>query len=135
MRARFVIGLVTLLGMGMVTSPWPVTRSVGTTVLAAQDNPIPTSEESVSAGRTIYVRFCASCHGTGGLGDGSGAYPDTTPANLVDDQWDHGSTDAEIFKTIAEGVPPDYGMEEWLGRISEEDIWNTINYLRDLAAP
>jgi mono/diheme cytochrome c family protein len=134
MRSHFIVGLVMLLGGSIATSPWHRTSSVSATILVGQDNPIPVSEESITAGRTIYVRFCASCHGTRGLGDGAAAISDTKPANLVDDEWTHGSTDAEIFKTIAEGVPPEYAMEEWLGRVSEEDIWNVINYLRSLAA-
>ena len=134
MRSGVIVRLVTLLGVGIVTSTWPSAGLASATVLAGQDNPVPTSEESIAAGRTVYVRFCASCHGTRGLGDGAAAISDTQPANLVDDEWDHGSTDAEIFKTIAGGVPPEYAMEEWLGRVSEEDIWNVINYLRGLAA-
>ena len=133
MHTRFIVGLVILLGVSVVTSPWPRTASASTTVLAAQNSPVPTSEESIAAGRTVYVRFCASCHGTRGLGDGAAAISDTQPANLVDDEWDHGSSDAEIFKTIAEGVPPEYAMEEWLGRVAEDDIWNIINSLRDLS--
>ncbi len=134
MRSRLIVGLVMLLGGSIATSPWHRTSSVSASILVAQDNPIPMSEESITAGRTVYVRFCASCHGTRGLGDGAAAISDTKPANLVDDEWVHGSTDTEIFKTIAEGVPPEYAMEEWLGRVSEEDIWNVINYLRRLAA-
>ena len=100
---------------------------------ALQENPIPMSEESVTAGRTIYGRFCRSCHGQQANGRGTAAAPGSTPANLVDDEWDHGGSDAEIFKVIKEGVPPDYFMDAWDGRITDEDIWNTINYLRDLA--
>ena len=103
------------------------------TVAAAQDNPIATSEESVTAGRIIYSRFCRSCHGV--KADGSGAASgDVPPANLIDDEWDHGDTDAEIFKTIREGVPPDYNMEPWEGRVTDDDIWNIVNYLRSLVS-
>jgi len=134
MRPQLIIGLVTLLGVGGVMSPRTTNGPVGVTVLAAQDNPVALSEESVTAGRPVYLRFCASCHGFSGRGDGVAGSTATAPANLIDDEWSHGGSDAEIYKTIAEGVPPDYEMEEWLGRISEEDIWNVINYLKDLAA-
>ena len=101
--------------------------------LALQDNPIPRTEESVAAGRIIYARFCRSCHGREGEGDGGGAPPDAVVSNLVDDEWDYGDTDAEIFKAIREGIPPDLIMEPWEGRISDQDMWNVVNYLRDLA--
>ena len=102
--------------------------------LETQDNPIEASEESVAAGRRIYGRFCRSCHGMQADGRGIAAPAGSRPANLVDDQWDHGVTDAEIFKVIREGVPPKYDMDAWEGRVTDDDIWNVINYLRDLAA-
>ncbi len=102
-------------------------------LMAAQKgNPIPATEESITKGRQIFQRFCRSCHGAEGRGDGGGGPDGVQVANLADDKWDHGSTDVEIFKTIKEGVPPDMYMEPWEGRISDDDIWNTINYIRDL---
>jgi mono/diheme cytochrome c family protein len=95
------------------------------------ENPVPATEESITKGRQVYARFCRSCHGAEGKGDGGGI-EGVTPANLIDDTWDHGSTDPEIFVTISEGVGPDLFMEPWAGRISDEDIWNVINYIRDL---
>ena len=123
----FAVFLTTAAVVGGVGAIEPVER------LALQDNPIPRTEESVAAGRIIYARFCRSCHGREGKGDGRGAPPDAVVSNLVDDQWDHGDTDADIFKAIREGVPPDLVMEPWEGRISDEDMWNVVNYLRDLA--
>lgn len=102
--------------------------------LTLQDNPIASSEESIAAGRGTYGRFCRSCHGIGADGRGMTAPPDSRPANLVDEEWDHGDTDAAIFKVIREGVPPKYDMDAWEGRITDDDIWNVINFLRDLAA-
>ena len=131
-RYGLVAALLTLVVMGQDVTSWNTAPS-GLTVLEAQDNPVAMSEDSVAAGRVIYVRFCSSCHGTEGEGDGAGAFGDVPPSNLVDDEWDHGGSDGEIFKTIREGVPPDYYMEMWEGRISDEDIWNTVNYIRDLA--
>lgn len=98
-----------------------------------QANPIEMSEDSVRAGRRIFGRFCRSCHGMRADGQGMTAPSGSRPANLVDDQWDHGSTDGEIFTVIREGVPPAYDMDAWEGRITDDDIWNIINFLRDLA--
>jgi hypothetical protein len=58
--------------------------------------------------------------------------PGSTPANLAAGKFKHGSTDPEMFKTIKEGVGPDFFMQAWDGKISDTDIWNTINYVRDL---
>ena len=54
------------------------------------------------------------------------------PPDLTDDQWDHGSTDGEIFAVIKKGVPPTM-MAGWDGRISDTEIRNIINYIRTLA--
>ena len=96
-------------------------------------NPIAMSEDSVRAGRRVFGRFCRSCHGMRADGQGMTAPSGSRPANLVDDQWDHGGTDGEIFTVIREGVPPAYDMDAWEGRITDDDIWNIINFLRDLA--
>src|SRR2546428_10292292 len=102
-------------------------------------NPVPATEESVKGGRTVYARFCRSCHGLQGKGDGVTAPAGSKPANLVDEKWDHGGTDAQIFKTIKEGVKrkpptdPPYFMEPWGGMLSHEDIWKSANFLCDLA--
>ena len=104
----------------------PVGVEVGLGVLQAQENQIPVSEESITAGRIVYVLFCSSYHGSEGKGDGAG-FGDVPPANLVDEEWDHGDSDAEIFATIRRGVPLDYNMEPWEGRITDESIWNTTS--------
>jgi hypothetical protein len=36
---------------------------------------------------------------------------------------------------IKKGVPPDYFMAPWDGRLSDTEIWNTINYVKSLAPP
>ena len=95
-------------------------------------NPIPTSETSIKAGRAVYSRICRDCHGLTGKGDGVKAPPGAHPANLVDAEWKYGGSDAEIFKTIKGGVKPYDVMEPWGKKISDTDIWNTINYLHDL---
>jgi mono/diheme cytochrome c family protein len=121
------VGLFVLAGCVMALS---VTDAA--LMAAQQGNPIPASEESIAKGRQIFQRFCRSCHGAEGKGDGGGGPDGVMPANLVDDKWDHGGKDPEIFKTIKEGVPPDMYMEPWEGRITDDDIWNTINYIREL---
>ena len=98
-------------------------------------NPIPPTAESVRAGRLVYAQICRNCHGLQGKGDGTAAPPGSKPANLVDAEWKHGGTDAEIFKTIKEGVGPDFVMEAMGAKLHDQAIWNVINFLRDFAKP
>jgi mono/diheme cytochrome c family protein len=95
--------------------------------------PVPSSPESIKAGAAIYAKLCRSCHGLRGRGDGIAAPPGTKPANLVDAEWKHGSTDADIFKVIRNGIDPFNAMRPQRG-MSDADIWSVIHYLRDLAA-
>jgi putative copper resistance protein D len=106
--------------------------------LGLQKNPIAASEDSIKTGRVVYAKFCRACHGLQGRGDGVTSPAGAKPANLVDEKWDHGGTDTEIFRTIKNGIKrnppadPPYFMAPWGGKISDEEIWHTVNFLRDL---
>ena len=95
-------------------------------------NPVPMSEASVKAGRLVFVKYCATCHGNGGKGNGGMAPEGSKPADFTDDTWDHGSTDGEIFATIRDGVGPKLDMDSWESALTEQDRWNVINYIRSL---
>src|SRR5262245_31302146 len=68
-------------------------------------NPVPATPAALTAGKQVYDTNCAACHGNRAQGavkagvvisiiaeQGGRQAPD-----LTDDQWDHGSTDGEIF--------------------------------------
>ena|SRR5690242_8573494 len=101
---------------------------------ATLKNPVAATTESIAAGRTAYQRRCASCHGTNGEG---GPGNDLIPAapNLVDDHWDHGSSDGEIFANIKNGIAPDLNMVPFKDTLTDTDVWNVVNYLRSIARP
>jgi cytochrome c len=98
-------------------------------------NPVGVTAASIAQGQAVYQRLCARCHGDQGKGDGAQAPEGSHPANLTDAQWNHGSTDGEIFTTIHDGVPPKYDMDSYEGKISDTDIWNIINYIRSIGPP
>ena len=95
-------------------------------------NPVAVTPESLDAGKAIYTRRCAVCHGTNGTG-GSGSDISPPAPDLTDAEWKHGSTDGEIFSVIKNGVPPDLSMEPWGDQIKDPEIWNVVNYIRSLA--
>jgi len=99
----------------------------------APENPVEATEESVRAGLRVYGRFCRACHGIRADGQGMTAPPGSRPANLIDDEWVHGDTDGDIFLVIRNGVPPAYDMDAWEGRITDEEIWHVVNFLRNMA--
>ena len=93
-------------------------------------NPEPANDESIEAGKKLYARHCASCHGKGGKGDGGMALSGGTPSDLTDETWDYGSTDGEIFVAIRDGVSSD--MLAYKEKLSEKQIWQVVNFLRSL---
>ena len=95
-------------------------------------NPVAATAESLAAGKQVYQRYCASCHGSNAEG-GSGSDISPPAPDLTDSEWKHGSTDGEIFAVIKNGVPPELNMEPWGDRIKDADIWNVVNYVRSLA--
>ena len=109
-----------------------LTMAQGNPEAAKVKNPVAVTAESIAAGKQIYQRYCAVCHGTSGQG-GSGSDISPPAPDLTDAEWKHGSTDGEIFDVIKNGVPPDLSMEPWGDRIKDQDIWNVVNYVRSLA--
>jgi cbb3-type cytochrome c oxidase subunit III len=95
-------------------------------------NPEPGNIESIEAGKKLYARYCASCHGPGGKGDGGMALSGGTPSDLTDDAWDYGSTDGEIFIAIKEGVSAD--MLAYKEKLNDKQIWQVVIFLRSIGA-
>ena len=70
----------------------------------------------------IYGKYCASCHGTKFEGGQGGS--------LVDGVWKHGSSDAEIFRSIAKGNLQ-MGMTPWEGVLTDKQIRSMVIFLRE----
>jgi mono/diheme cytochrome c family protein len=112
------------LGAASRSKPWPSPRSCIFT-----RNPVNATPRSISAGRKIYMMRCVGCHGPQGNGDGpDAAQLAVRPARLstaaVQEQ-----TDGVLWWKITVGRRP---MPEYAFRLSNEDRWNVINYLRTL---
>lgn len=114
-----------------VTATTP--RRGGNPEAAKIKNRVPNTPESAAAGRRIYSRLCARCHGPQGKGDGGGAGAGGQPADLTDDAWDFGASDGEMFSVIRDGTSAD--MESYAERLSATEIWHLVNYIRTLRTP
>jgi cytochrome c oxidase cbb3-type subunit 3 len=100
---------------------------------------VAATPQSIAAGKRVFDANCAACHGN--LAEGAVKAGITIsileeqkarqPPDLTDGQWDHGSTDGEIFAVIKRGLPPTM-MAGYDGRIPDTDIWHIVNYLRSL---
>jgi putative heme-binding domain-containing protein len=79
---------------------------------------------------TISARFnnsCAVCHGVNGRGGRGGP-------ELVSGRWKHGGKDADLARTISQGVPGTE-MPAFSVRFNPEQIAALVAYVRSLASP
>ena len=113
---RTLFAVMALIGFSL-TAGSSAERSLAAAGLPIPKNPIPMSDDSIKAGGAVYARLCTGCHGPQGKGDGKAPRPNSPllaahkPASLVSGEWKHGGSDAEIFKTIKEGLGPDSAMK------------------------
>jgi cbb3-type cytochrome c oxidase subunit III len=117
-------------GIFLMTALWAAVYAQGNKEARKLKNPEPKTAESIEAGKSLYKRFCASCHGPNGKGDGGMALSGGTPSDLTDEAWDYGSTDGEIFITIRDGVSSD--MLAYKEKLSEKQIWQVVNFIRSI---
>lgn len=91
-------------------------------------NPIPPTEASLARGEQVYATHCATCHGAefDGTGPSAVGLP-AAVANLVLHFPHH--SDGQHFAVIANGRPAS-GMPAWEGTLTDDEIWDVINYLR-----
>jgi len=120
-----------LAALVLVSGARMVTSAQGNPEAAKLKNPVEVTPDSIAKGKVVYAK-CAPCHGANGQG---GPGNDLIPAapSLVDDQWDHGSTDGEIFNNIKNGVAPDFNMIPFKDQLKDEEIWNLVIYIRSIA--
>ena len=103
---------------------------LGIGVQETLQNPYPPTPESLAAGEATYVQICAACHGDEGRGDGPGGVAlDPLPADLVVHVPLH--PEADLFHFIRDGIPGT-GMAPLSDRLTEEQIWHVVNYIRTL---
>ena len=78
---------------------------------------------AMSEGQRLYNQMnCVGCHANGGGAMGP---------SLMDGKWRYGSEAADVFQTIAEGRPN--GMPSYKGRLSEQQVWQLVAYVRSLS--
>ena len=104
--------------------PWVVPANFKT-----MKNAVAAGDASTKAGLALYIKNCASCHGKTGLGDGVKA------RSLKDFPGDFSKadfqkqSDGDLFYKTKTGRDE---MPKYEGKLSDDDIWNTVNYMRTL---
>ncbi len=119
------------------------------TALAQADQ--KTEQKAVAEGRALYVKHCASCHGTDGKGGGPAASAlkapptDLTALPLKDGKFDEARVRTSIDGTQAASAHGSREMPVW-GKVftrgerrgegaAQTDVWLLTEYVRSLQAP
>lgn len=122
LRGAILAGIVVFILAGTF-HPFPP----GSQTASGQDepggftNPHERDPEALQEGKILYQRLCIFCHGAGGRG--------AKGPDLTDDFWRFGGRDGEVFASIAAGRPGTQ-MGAFAGRITSDEIWKIIAYLR-----
>jgi mono/diheme cytochrome c family protein len=92
-------------------------------------NPVKPTPESLAQGKKYYGYDCAACHGKNGDGKGDidtgEKLPDFTNSAALKDK-----TDGELFYELKNGKGH---MPLERIRVTSNELWNLVNYVRSLA--
>src|SRR5215469_12136293 len=126
MESKMAVSSLLNIGRAMLLSMLIVCSAA-----AQGKNPYAGDPKMAKLGEFQFRSNCAFCHGLGARGGGRG--PDLTRA-----QKRHGNGDADLFRTINEGVPgtampPNGATQQGVG-MTEEEIWQVITYIRSVQA-
>ena len=92
-------------------------------------NPEEASKANIALGKSLYAKHCKSCHGKEGYGDGPKA--DEVEGDLGDFSTAefHEQSDGAIFYKSYIGR---LDMPNYEKKMSEEDMWLVVHYMRTL---
>jgi mono/diheme cytochrome c family protein len=99
-------------------------------------NPVPSSAESIAKGKELYMERtkgnCVFCHGETGAGNEANMPRlRRKPADLTNKERMTAMTDGEVYWKITKGITGIMPAGE--KRMTEEERWNVVNYVRTLA--
>jgi putative heme-binding domain-containing protein len=106
----------------LVLLAWAAAAPLQQSRLPEKRNPLARDPAAIAAGEKAFQARCAFCHGTDAAGTGRGS-------NLTAGRWAHGGKDAELFKTIREGVT---GTQMPPHDLPENAIWELVSFIRSL---
>src|SRR6266545_1405764 len=98
-------------------------------------DPLPVTEENLLRGKRVFLQRCVGCHGIAGNGKGPGArFMSPSPADFTDkdDACCGGDTGpGDFYYRILRGWPGT-GMENFGERMSVDDIWRVVLFVKTI---
>lgn len=114
-----------LLHVNAQTRKFPAPLSADTIV-----NPLKGNTAATSQGQAIYVKFCVTCHGAKGKGDGIAAPGLPKPPADHTSAFVQSRKDGAIYWVITNGNNP---MPGYGRTLTVEQRWQVVNFIRTLA--
>jgi S-disulfanyl-L-cysteine oxidoreductase SoxD len=97
-----------------------------------EKNPLQATKENIDAGKQAFGQYCVVCHGLDGQNTGvpfarrmSPPVPSLTSSSV------QSYTDGQLKLVIEDGIAPS-GMPGSKGILSDQEIWSTVLYIRNL---
>ncbi len=118
------VTLIIALSAFVQTSKWLAPETAN-----AKKNPLTSDEPTIAAGKIIYGKECASCHGKKGKGDGPSAAALDVPVGDMSSPETQKQSDGSLFWKISEGRKPMPGLKK---KLTETQIWQVVIYMRTL---
>jgi copper resistance protein D len=126
--AAAALGLITF-GLGLALPP----LAIDAYPITYRRPAVPYTASSIATGSVLYAQNCAACHGPLGAGDGlAGFRLPRPPADLRAPHTRH-HTAGDLYWWIADGIPAG-GMPGFADRLTEDERWDLVNFVRALAA-
>jgi mono/diheme cytochrome c family protein len=132
MCAALLVGAVAVAGISIAA---PVAAQARGWTLGedaeAKKNPLPSDENTITAGKAVYKSKCQRCHGPGGLGDGPDADPDATEMDLTNPKRAERNPDGVVYYKVLNGRGRPK-MPAFKDELTEQQIWSVIAYVQTL---
>jgi mono/diheme cytochrome c family protein len=121
--------------------PWPrvreiVEKQIDPSILISVPAEPPTTPQGLEAGKALFKKACAACHGLEGKGDGQQMMNDSEgyllkPRDLTAGIFKGSSKSEDLYYRINAGIPGS-PMPGYQGIFPDEEIWNLIHYVQTL---
>ena len=93
---------------------------------------LPSKTINLAEGRAIYERSCASCHGSGGMGDGPASIGMTPPPPAIGTHVVMREVSpALMFRIVSVGIAGTK-MVGWADRLTADERWNVVAYVNSM---
>lgn len=94
-------------------------------------NPLQANEETIAAGRSLFNKHCASCHGEDGKAKTEiAAAMKKRPTDLTAKEM-RGITDGEIYWVITNGIRKS-GMPAFKSKVTDQERWRMTVYIKNM---